>query len=104
MAGTVDLTIIDPLLKDEYGPAIREELPKLTPMVDLFEKAEDVQFEGRNLIEVVEVAGNHNVVWLPEGGPIPTAGRPKFENMKITPKYCYGSMSLTNQAIVMARS
>jgi len=99
-----DLTAIDPLLKDVYGPAIREELTKYTPMVDLFEKAEDMQLEGRQLIEAIEVGGNHNAIWLPEGGAIPTANRPRFETMRISPKYLYGSISLTNQAIVMARS
>jgi len=73
-------------------------------MVDLFEKAEDMQLEGRQLIELVEVEGNHNFIWLPEGGPIPTAGKPDQQTMRITPKYGYGTISLTNQEIVMSKS
>lgn len=99
-----NLATVDALLKDVYAPAIKNQLNDECPLAAEFDKAEDFQFEGRQIIESVRVGRNRGGYYAAEGGGIPTAGNQKHEVLRIPPRYLYGAIQITKQAMDASRS
>jgi len=92
------------LLKDVYEDGVKNQLMNDVPELELFEKLDDLNFEGRQVVMDVKVNRNRGSVALPEGGLVPTSGRQQHENFKVPLKYQYGKASLTEQVIRFSRS
>jgi hypothetical protein len=92
------------LFKEDYGPAIVNELNDATPELDLFEKVENASFVGMEHIETVRVNRNRGCYFGVEGGPYPTAGQTQLERLRIPMRYQWGSIQVTKQLLLASRS
>lgn len=95
--------VLDAMLKEDYGPAIREQLNNETPELDLFE-TDSTPWQGRERLEAIHVNRNRGSYFTAEGGNIPTAGRQQIENLRIPMRYHHGAISVTKQLMVASRS
>ena len=95
---------MDALLLDVYQPGIREEMNDAVPELEMFEKADDLQFEGRQAIIAAHLNRNRGSGFAPEGGLPPTAGQQQIENFRVPIRYQYGQYSATEQIIKASRS
>lgn len=94
---------LDALLKEDYGPAIREQLNNETPELELFE-SDSSPWQGRERLEALHVNRNRGSYFSAEGGNIPTAGRQQLENMRIPMRYHHGAIQITKQLMLASRS
>lgn len=95
---------MDSLLKDVYEEGVREELNDAVPELEMFEKAEDLNFEGRQVIIAARLNRNRGSGFAPEGGIYPTAGQQQVENFRVPVRYQYGQYSATEQILRASRS
>lgn len=95
---------MDALLKDVYEEGIREEMNDAVPELEIFEKAEDLNFEGRQVRIAAHLNRNRGSGFAPEGGLPPTAGQQQVENFMVPIRYQYGQYSATEQIIKASRS
>ena len=96
---------LDALLKDKYGPALRNELNDATPLLDMFQDAgKDINWQGRQCVEAVLVNRNRGSYFTAEGGQPPTAGNQQVENYQIPMRYQHGQIRITTQLMKSSRS
>lgn len=102
MAGAT-LTTADAALKEDYQPAIREQLNQKVFLLSQVEKnTEDV--EGRRAVLSVHVSRNSGVGARAEGGTLPTAGSQGYAEERINMRYNYGRIKLTGPVIKAMKS
>ena len=94
-----NMSSMDPLFKDDYGPVFTSELNNSTPSLDWFEKVDDVRWQGRVHIEPIHVNRNRGSYWSQEGGGFPTAANQQLEWLRIPCRYFHGMCRFTVQAI-----
>lgn len=92
------------LLQDDYGPAIRNQLPEELPFLKEFESDTSARWQGRERIEPIKVNRNRGVYASAEGGAPPTAGTQKLEWLRIPCRYNHGSIQITKQLMEAASS
>jgi hypothetical protein len=102
MAG-LTLTTADSALKEDYQPAIREQLNNAVMFLQQIEKnSKDV--EGRRAVLSLHVSRNSGVGARAEGGTLPTAGNQGYAEERINVRSNYGRITLTGQVIKAMRS
>ena len=94
---------LDALLKEDYGPAIRNQMNDETPELELFEN-DSSPWQGRERLEAIHVNRNRGSYFTAEGGNIPTAGRQQIENMRLPMRYHHGAIQVTKQLMLASRS
>lgn len=99
-----DLSTMAPLMKEDYGVGLKNQLADETPMVDMFEREDNATWEGREHVEAIHVNRNRGVYASAEGGAQPTAGSQQIENLRIPIRYIHGSIRITTQLIKASRS
>ena len=92
------------LFKEDYAPAIVNELNDATPELDLFERIDNASFVGMEHIETVRVNRNRGCYFGVEGGPFPTAGQTQLERLRIPMRYQWGAIQVTKQLLLASRS
>ena len=63
-----DTSTAGQLLKEDFGPALRTQLANETPLLDSFEKRDNVRWVGRERVEPIRVNRNRGVYFTAEGG------------------------------------
>jgi hypothetical protein len=97
MAG-LNLTLAAGVLKDDYQPTMREQLNNSFALLDQIESNEK-DTQGTAAVISIHTARNSGVGARPEGGTLPTAGHQASSQERITLKYNFGRMQLTEQTI-----
>lgn len=94
----LDFTAADAALKEDYQPAIREQLNNsnmLLAQVDT--KTKDV--EGREAVLALHTGRNTGVGARAEMGTLPTAGNQSYTNVRVPVKFNYGRISVSGPII-----
>ena len=99
-----DLSTLAPLMKEDYGVGLKNQLADECPMVDLFEREDNATWEGREHVEAVHVNRNRGTYYSAEGGAQPTAGNQQVENFRIPIRYLHGGIRITTQLIKASKS
>lgn len=97
MAGT-NLSILDAVLKEFYGPKIVEQLQNDTPALQYF-KAKTTPFTGRRFIVPIHTGRNEGMGFRKEGDTLPSAGSQKYTDVIVSPTYFYGKYMITGPSI-----
>lgn len=103
MAGQ-DLTAFDAVLKDVYEGDIREQLNMVDILGDFLEEDDSHDWTGRRVTFPIHVGRNEGVGTVPEGSPLPTAGRQSYATVIIPERFNYGRIALTIQVIKSSQS
>ena len=95
---TFDFTAADAVLKEDYQPAIREQLNNsvmLLAQVD--QNTGDI--EGREAVFALHTGRNTGVGARTEGGSLPTAGTQSYANIRVPVKFNYGRIEVSGPVI-----
>ena len=99
----LNLTTADSALKEDYQPAIREQLNQEIMMLNQIESnSRDV--EGRRAVLSIHTARNNGVGARAEAGTLPTAGNQAYKEERVTLKYNYGRIQITGPVIRAMKS
>ena len=102
MAGST-LTTADSTLKEDYQPAIREQLNQENKFLAQLEKnTKDV--EGRRAVLSLHVTRNSGVGARTEGATLPTAGNQGYAEERVPVKYLYGQIKVSGPVIAASKS
>lgn len=102
MAG-LTLTNADAALKEDYQPAMREQLNNKFMLLAQIEKnTKDV--EGRRAILSLHTKRNSGVGARREGGPLPTAGSQGYTEERVPLRYNYGRIQINGPVIRAMKS
>lgn len=94
-------------LKNVYLPGIREELNDKTNLLDLFTEGDLTQYEwqGSQLVFALHSSRNYSgVMYVPEGGGLPTAGSQGVVNLLIPIAHLKGRIQLSYEVMKASRS
>ena len=94
-------------LKNVYLPGIREELNEKTNLLDLFTEGDLTQYEwqGSALILALHSSRNYSgVMYVAEGGALPTAGSQGIVNLTIPIAHLKGRIQLSYEVMRASRS
>ncbi len=92
------MTLFDAVLKEDYGPAIIEALPKKVELWDEFSKEND-SYDGRRVVIDWNVARNTGVGARRDGGNMPIAGYQTHVDQYVSAKYNYARIQATGPTI-----
>ena len=99
----LNLTTADSALKEDYQPAIREQLNQEIMMLNQIESnSRDV--EGRRAVLSIHTGRNNGVGARAEAGTLPTAGNQSYAEERVTLKYNYGRIQITGPVIRAMKS
>ena len=102
MAGAT-LTTADAALKEDYQPAMREQLNNASMLLNQIEKnSKDV--EGRRAVLSLHTNRSAGVGARAEGGTLPTAGSQGYVEERVSLRYNYGRIKLTGPVIRAMKS
>lgn len=102
MAGQTT-ALADEALKEDYLPAIREQLNNAHLFLSQIESnSEDV--EGREAVLSLHTGRNHGVGARAEGGTLPTAGNQSWIDERVSLRFNYGRIKVTGQVIRAMKS
>jgi len=97
------LTTADSALKEDYQPAIREQLNNdIFILTQVESNSEDI--EGRRAVLSVHNSRNTGVGARAEGGTLPTAGNQGYVEERIPLRYNYGRLQVSGQSIKAMKS
>jgi len=100
-----DLTQWDPLLKDDYGPAIQNQLNSENIIQAFMEKEiADDTWVGRQKIVPTKIGRNWSVGSIGAGGALPQAGRSAYADFKIPMRDIYGRVGFERWVIEQSRN
>jgi hypothetical protein len=94
-------------LKNVYLPGIREELNQKTNLLDLFTEGDLTQYEwqGSQLVFALHSSRNYSgVMYVPEGGGLPTAGNQGVTNLLVPIAHLKGRIQLSYEVMRASRS
>ena len=97
------MTTADSALKEDYQPAIREQLNNEIMMLAQIE-AKSTDVEGRRAVLNLHVSRNSGVGPRAEGGTLPTAGSQGYAEERVSLKSNYGRIQLNGQVIRAMKS
>lgn len=95
---TFNFTAADAVLKEDYQPAIREQLNNSVMLLAQVEQNED-DIEGREAVLALHTGRNTGVGARTEGGTLPTAGYQAYSNIRIPIKFNYGRIEVSGPII-----
>ena len=99
----LNLTTADSALKEDYQPAIREQLNQEIMMLNQIESnSRDV--EGRRAVLSIHTGRNSGVGARAESGTLPTAGNQSYAEERVSLKYNYGRIQITGPVIRAMKS
>jgi hypothetical protein len=94
----LNLTTASGVLKDDYQPAVREQLNNDFMLLQQIERnTKDTQ--GTAAVIAIHVSRNSGVGARAEGGTLPTAGQQTHKQERISLKYNYGRIQISGQTI-----
>lgn len=92
-------------LKIVFGPKLIEELVTTCPLVSRFEKADMLQWEGRDTIEYpLHVGRNQGFAYGRERGPIAVAGAEEFVSFKVPLMTGWGRLNISGKVMKVSQS
>ncbi len=95
-----DLTQWDPLFKDDYAPAIIDELNKENVILQFMtSETPDDTWVGRQKIIPTKVGRNWSVGSIGAGGALPNAGRSAYVDFKVPMRDTYGRVGFERYVI-----
>jgi hypothetical protein len=97
------LSNYDPLLKDLYEGAVREQLNNEIPLFRILDES-DKEWSGRRVVFPVHTGRNSGVGSRSEGGTLPTAGQQGHELAVVSATYHYGRGQLSGQTIAAGKN
>jgi hypothetical protein len=100
---SLDFTAAEAALKDDYQPAIREQLNQAVMLLAQVETNTD-DVEGNEAVISLHTGRNSGVGARPEGGTLPTAGSQGYTTARIPVKYNYGRIQVTGPIIEAMKS
>jgi len=87
-------TTADAALKEDYQPAVREQINNDIPILTYVEK-NTKDTDGRRAVLSLHVTRNSGIGSRAEGGTLPTAGNQGYAEERVSLKYHYGRIQLT---------
>lgn len=100
-----DTTQWDPLFKDDYGPAIINQLTEDNLMTRWMEtEVQDDSWTGRKKVVPIMIGRNRSVGSIPARGRLPQAGRSVFENFEVPMRNTYGRVGFERNVIAQSRN
>jgi len=87
-------TTADAALKEDYQPAVREQINNDIPILTYVEK-NTKDTDGRRAVLSLHVTRNSGIGSRAEGGTLPTAGNQGYAEERVTLKHHYGRIQLT---------
>jgi hypothetical protein len=100
-----DLTQWDPLFKDDYGPAIQNQLNEENVIQAFMEKeVADDSWVGRQKIVPTKIGRNWSVGSIGAGGALPQAGRSAYQDFKIGMRDIYGRVGFERYVMEQSRN
>ena len=100
-----DLTQWDPLLKDDYAPAIVNQLQDENNILKFMEsEVPDDTWVGRKKIIPIKIGRNYSGGSIPAGGRLPQAGRSAYRDFEVPMKNTYGRVGFERNVILQSRS
>lgn len=100
-----DLTSWDPLFKDDYAPAIINELAEETNILDFMQsEIPDDTWQGRQKIQPIKIGRNYSTGSIGADGALPQAGRSAYQDFKIPMRDTYGRVAFGRYVIEQSRN
>lgn len=100
-----DLTSFDPLFKDDYAPAIINQLAEENNALQFMEsQTPDESWQGRKKIQPIGIGRNWSVGSIGAGGALPQAGRRTYENFEIGMRDVYGRVAFERYVMEQSRN
>lgn len=100
-----DTTQWDPLFKDDYGPAIVNQLNEENLMTKWMEsEVKDDSWVGRQKVVPIMIGRNRSVGSIPARGRLPQAGRSVYEDFQIPMRNTYGRVGFERHVIAQSRN
>lgn len=100
-----DTTQWDPLFKDDYAPAIVNQLAEDVDILNMFEKEfKDDSWQGRKKIMPVKIGRNWSVGAIPSRGRLPQAGRSSYKDFEIPIRNTYGRVGFDRTVMLQSRN
>jgi len=100
-----DLTQWDPLFKDDYGPAIQNQLNEENVIQSFMEKeVSDDSWVGRQKIVPTKIGRNWSVGSIGASGALPQAGRSSYQDFKIGMRDIYGRVGFERYVMEQSRN
>jgi len=92
-------------LKIVFGPKLIEELVTTCPLVNRYEKADMMTWEGRDTIEYpLHVGRNQGFAYGRERGPIAVAGAEEFVSFKVPLMTGWGRLNISGKVMKVSAS
>lgn len=100
-----DLTQWDPLFKDDYAPAIVNQLQDENNILKFMEsEVPDDSWVGRKKIIPIKIGRNYSSGSIPAGGRLPPSGRSSFKDFEVPMKNTYGRVGFERNVILQSRN
>jgi hypothetical protein len=100
-----DLTQWDPLFKDDYAPAIINQLNEENVVLGFMEsEAPDDTWQGRKKVIPIKIGRNWSVGSIGAGGRLPQAGRSTFKDFEVPMRDTYGRVGFERFVIEQSRN
>lgn len=100
-----DTTSWDPLFKDDYGPAIVNQLTEENLMTQWMEsEIKDDSWTGRQKVVPIMIGRNRSVGSIANRGRLPQAGRSVFADFNIPMRNTYGRVGFERNVIAQSRN
>lgn len=100
-----DITQWDPLFKDDYGPAIVNQLNEENLMLRWMEtEVKDDSWVGRQKVVPLMIGRNRSIGSIPTRGRLPEAGRSVFEKFEVPMRNTYGRVGFERDVIAQSRN
>jgi hypothetical protein len=100
-----DLASWDALLKDDYGPAIQNQLNEENLIQKFMEEdTQDESWQGRQKIVPIKIGRNWSVGSIGAGGALPQAGRGSYRDFSIGMRDIYGRVGFERWVIEQSRN
>src|SRR5438874_2448222 len=97
------LATADSALKEDYQPAIREQLNQAVVLLNQVEK-NSTDIEGRRAVLSIHTGRNSGVGARADGGALPVAGNQAYKEERVPLKFNYGRIQITGPTIKAMKS
>jgi hypothetical protein len=94
-----DTSSYNAVLRTVYQGGIREMIPQMVPVLDIFMEVDDFHWGGNFVEYEARVGRNEGSGWASEDGALPSAGRQQYVDVRIPMRYAYSRGRLTKQVM-----
>ena len=100
-----DLTQWDPLFKDDYAPAIINQLQDENNILKFMEsEIPDDTWQGRKKVIPIKIGRNYSSGSIAAGSRLPQAGRSSYKSFEVPMKSTYGRVGFERNVILQSRN